>query len=1504
MSTPGTAEQSRSSAHLIGLPSHTTSAAGGRRVRPVPSPLQESTVARSTSELSGSQLSPVKPSSNSRAAYSQDHLPTATALRTPNPAKKAPTSPAIEEFRSAVTRDALREEAKRAAQSRIVSAPVLAAAPQSSTSTSPTMASPAPSRPSHRAELRSVDAPAIMPRTASIDSTVSSLSTATTASQKQNGSTAYRVHQESAGPEDVAALIAAAGSAEAAVQKLLSEKNQAASHNAQLWRLVEKQRAMVLGLNKDLEKSLKEKERYRRKLKDHLVESQSAPVLTSANQPAEEMGKRESSQSPALLAHSGRDAVPVATVPASLRNFSGDSRKVSDASDVTSIMPGRSDTPQDTAGPSSSDTGPGTPRSAGSGSLVARDSEGVVGIASSTVTSSTIVARSTRPTIEIAPLINSGIEVVQTPLSATTQQQSPSLPAPGNSLSSPKAANRKAPPAPLQLSPKSVAYTSVMTNNIIEASDSEYENDPDSARAEYELRGRRKTREEDDKEREEMAKQEEEQHRSQSKKQSKSKPSAENSGVPADALTSIAPQPAAVQPAPETRVKAPIYQGNIDPSSIIRQRALSDDAGIFQKSSTAPALLSPGLPMSPRPIDKPLNSPMPRAPKTGLSSIPMSPKAGLPLSPRAPRQPLPLPPQTPLTFASPHLARAEQYHRQAQTQQPSIADLLKPSPEPSSESERPSTSSDPNPKSPGEVYRGLVVEQHPDLLLPPNALPSIYIKTSSSRMKPSRQSYIAPKHENESPVLTLAVYERSDSKQLWRVEKTVAALVLLDTQIKSACGFRDRLPDKALFTGHSPAKIDARRAALDFYFDRMLDSLENEKAARIACKFLSSNALGAEAGDYFNNARPDARPDTPVAKHRTQRAGYLTKRGKNFGGWKARYFVLDGPQLKYFEAPGGAHMGSIKLQNAQIGKQSNSATAPQEDEDNQFRHAFLVLEPKKKDSTSLVRHVLCAESDEERDLWVEALLQYVDFRDEEEDILKGSQAVRPDISAVRSPRLQKSMNDLRPSSRSRDPNTLAPDSMRALHYNDTRPGEAPIIGVPTNVVRNGTPSPPYDGGFTPTQEHTPAPHHPMISAPTNLHVISNAGDWGMKQPPTPQSKEHASGSKDKKRSMFSAFRGRSSSDLAPSMMSPAFPPSDPRGTAGVRAVFGVPLAEAVQFAHPADATTELPAVVYRCIQYLTHQDAIAEEGIFRLSGSNTVIKSLKDRFNTEGDVNLVAEDHHYDIHAVAGLLKLYLRELPSSILTRDLHLEFLQCLELHSRDKVVALNVLVNRLPKSNRALLQALSEFLLAIVNHADINKMNVRNVGIIFAPTLNVPGPLISSFVEDLPQIFGPCPSATPDSPLSVTEMLAPTPSHQTNTTTSTTATTALSPSDLRSPRKQMFSDLPTPAYHQTTFLPSGVNGGGGGGGETGMIPLAPSYGNYLVAPQGEGGYGSLNDALRSPTTALHGHGGTMASSGGGGGGGGGGGLGVPQTTREVKAKRRESAMVFMNSGQGGSF
>jgi RalA-binding protein 1 len=67
------------------------------------------------------------------------------------------------------------------------------------------------------------------------------------------------------------------------------------------------------------------------------------------------------------------------------------------------------------------------------------------------------------------------------------------------------------------------------------------------------------------------------------------------------------------------------------------------------------------------------------------------------------------------------------------------------------------------------------------------------------------------------------------------------------------------------------------------------------------------------------------------------------------------------------------------------------------------------------------------------------------------------------------------------------------------------------------------------------------------------------------------------------------------------------------------------------------------------------------------------------------------------------------------------------------------------------------------------------------------------------------------------------------------------------LRSPRKMMFQNLPTP--NQPTFQSIGYPPNYDPN-DTGMIPMRPAYAaDYQMAPQGEGGFGSLNDALRSP-------------------------------------------------------
>ena len=57
-----------------------------------------------------------------------------------------------------------------------------------------------------------------------------------------------------------------------------------------------------------------------------------------------------------------------------------------------------------------------------------------------------------------------------------------------------------------------------------------------------------------------------------------------------------------------------------------------------------------------------------------------------------------------------------------------------------------------------------------------------------------------------------------------------------------------------------------------------------------------------------------------------------------------------------------------------------------------------------------------------------------------------------------------------------------------------------------------------------------------------------------------------------------------------------------------------------------------------------------------------------------GDVDLLNDEEYWDPHAVAGLLKTYFRELPTTILTHERHFRFLKVIgtlssltTLHSR---------------------------------------------------------------------------------------------------------------------------------------------------------------------------------------------------------------------------------------------
>jgi RalA-binding protein 1 len=72
------------------------------------------------------------------------------------------------------------------------------------------------------------------------------------------------------------------------------------------------------------------------------------------------------------------------------------------------------------------------------------------------------------------------------------------------------------------------------------------------------------------------------------------------------------------------------------------------------------------------------------------------------------------------------------------------------------------------------------------------------------------------------------------------------------------------------------------------------------------------------------------------------------------------------------------------------------------------------------------------------------------------------------------------------------------------------------------------------------------------------------------------------------------------------------------------------------------------------------------------------------------------------------------------------------------KERVRELKRLIARLPIANYSLLRALTAHLILIVQNASTNKMTMRNVGIVFSPTLGIPAGVFSLMLGEFNQVF----------------------------------------------------------------------------------------------------------------------------------------------------------------------
>ncbi|CAL0308875.1 unnamed protein product [Lupinus luteus] len=153
-------------------------------------------------------------------------------------------------------------------------------------------------------------------------------------------------------------------------------------------------------------------------------------------------------------------------------------------------------------------------------------------------------------------------------------------------------------------------------------------------------------------------------------------------------------------------------------------------------------------------------------------------------------------------------------------------------------------------------------------------------------------------------------------------------------------------------------------------------------------------------------------------------------------------------------------------------------------------------------------------------------------------------------------------------------------------------------------------------------------------------------------------------------------------------------------------VFGVS-ANSMQCSYD-ERGNSVPTILVMMQKRLYSEEGLKAEGIFRINAENSQEELVRDQLNK----GLVP--HGIDVHCLSGLVKAWFRELPSGVLDSLTPEEVMHC---NSEEDCTNL---VRLLPSTEAALLDWAINLMADVVEHEQFNKMNARNIAMVFAPNM----------------------------------------------------------------------------------------------------------------------------------------------------------------------------------------
>uniref|UniRef100_A0A5S6QIM6 Rho-GAP domain-containing protein n=1 Tax=Trichuris muris TaxID=70415 RepID=A0A5S6QIM6_TRIMR len=164
------------------------------------------------------------------------------------------------------------------------------------------------------------------------------------------------------------------------------------------------------------------------------------------------------------------------------------------------------------------------------------------------------------------------------------------------------------------------------------------------------------------------------------------------------------------------------------------------------------------------------------------------------------------------------------------------------------------------------------------------------------------------------------------------------------------------------------------------------------------------------------------------------------------------------------------------------------------------------------------------------------------------------------------------------------------------------------------------------------------------------------------------------------------------------------------------AVFGLQLEDCLTTGE----TDYVPLIVQLCVK-VVEAYGLDTVGVYRIPGNTAAVNTLSASLDQGFEFVEFDDIRWRDVNVVSSLLKAFFRKLPDPLLTSNLYRHFIEANRIESHEiRLKTLRDLVRRLPKHNYETLRYLMRHLNRVVAHSVINKMEAKNLALMFGPSL----------------------------------------------------------------------------------------------------------------------------------------------------------------------------------------